>query len=198
MPRKGQLLKTRKRAAVKPAGPPHNQIDPLAGKLLVRYMEEHFEWMTVTGYSADTVRARRQHIRKFISWIDERGIDSPTQIIRPMVERYQRHLRTVAHVRDVTRKTEVPLAFGERYQQYAAEREFQRAREVDDNGEEEELQTPAPSRRRRQADQDDVILDAALQVLAELTDLQQGVAIDPAHDKNTLDAQEWLRRIFQP
>ena len=92
MPRKGQLLKTRKRAAVKPAGPPHNQIDPLAGKLLVRYMEEHFEWMTVTGYSADTVRARRQHIRKFISWIDERGIDSPTQIIRPMVERYQRHL----------------------------------------------------------------------------------------------------------
>jgi integrase/recombinase XerD len=90
--RKGQLLKTRKRAAVKPAGPAHHQIDPLAGKLLVRYMEEHFEWMTVTGYSADTVRARRQHIRKFITWIDERGIDSPTQITRPMVERYQRHL----------------------------------------------------------------------------------------------------------
>lgn len=43
MPRKGQLLKTRKRAAVKPAGPAHNQMDPLAGKLLVRYMEEHFE-----------------------------------------------------------------------------------------------------------------------------------------------------------
>lgn len=41
MPRKGQLLKTRKRAAVKPAGPPHNQIDPLAGELLVRYMEKN-------------------------------------------------------------------------------------------------------------------------------------------------------------
>ena len=92
MPRKGQLLKTRKRAAVTPAGPPHNQIDPLAGKLLVRYMEEHVEWMTVTGYSADTVRARRQHIRKFIRWIDKRGIDSPTQIIRPMVERSPHHL----------------------------------------------------------------------------------------------------------
>ena len=90
--RKGQLLKVRKRAATKPVGPAHNQIDPLAGKLLVRYMKEHFEWMTVTGYSADTVRARRQHIRKFISWIDERGIDAPTQITRPMVERYQRHL----------------------------------------------------------------------------------------------------------
>ena len=90
--RKGQLLKFRKRAAVKPAAPAHAQADPLAGKLLVRYMEEHFEWMIVTGYSADTVRGRRQAIRKFIGWIDERGIDSPTQITRPMIERYQRHL----------------------------------------------------------------------------------------------------------
>ena len=90
--RKGQLLKVRKRAAVKPAGPAHTQADPLAGKLLVRYMEEHFEWMSVTGYSLDTVRGRRQAIRKFISWIDERGIDDPRQITRPMVERYQRHL----------------------------------------------------------------------------------------------------------
>jgi len=92
MPRKGQLIKVRKRAATKPAGPAHTQDDPLAGKLLVRYMEEHFEWMQVTGYSADTVRARRQHIRKFITWIDERGIDDVRQITRPMVERYQRHL----------------------------------------------------------------------------------------------------------
>lgn len=92
MPRKGQLYKGRKPSAIKPPSPAHKQIDLLAGKLLVRYMEEHFEWMVVTGYSTDTVRARRQHIRKFISWIDERGIDSPTQITRPMVERYQRHL----------------------------------------------------------------------------------------------------------
>lgn len=48
--------------------------------------------MTVTGYSADTVRADASTSPQFISWIDERGIDSPTQIIRPMVERYQRHL----------------------------------------------------------------------------------------------------------
>ena len=92
MPRKGQLLKTRQRAAVKPAGPLHVRRDPLEGKLLVRYMEEHFEWMLVTGYSPDTVRGRRQAIRKFISWINERGIDDVRQITRPMVERYQRHL----------------------------------------------------------------------------------------------------------
>ena len=92
MPRKGQLLKTRQRAAIKPPGPAHHQVDPLAGRLLVRYMEEHFEWMQVSGYSADTVRGRRQAIRKFITWIDERGMDDPRQITRPMIERYQRHL----------------------------------------------------------------------------------------------------------
>ena len=92
MPRKGQRLKYRKAAPRKPAGPAHTQDDPLTGRLLVRYMAEHFEWMLVNHYSADTVRARRQAIRKFISWIGERGIDDPRQITQPMIERYQRHL----------------------------------------------------------------------------------------------------------
>lgn len=92
MPRKGQLVKARRPPARKPDSPSHDRSDPLAHNGLLRYMEEHFEWMTVTGYSADTVRARRQHIRRFIAWIDERGIDDPRQITRPMVERYQRFL----------------------------------------------------------------------------------------------------------
>ena len=92
MPRKGQLVKARRPPALKPAGPNHERDDPLAHNGLVRYMEEHFEWMSVTGYSGDTVRARRQHIRRFISWIDERGIDDPRQVTRPMIERYQRFL----------------------------------------------------------------------------------------------------------
>lgn len=92
MPRKGQLLKQRKPAAHKPAGPSQDRDDPLAHNQLVRYMEEHFEWMIVTGYSADTVRGRRQAIRRFISWIDERGVADPRQVTRPMIERYQRFL----------------------------------------------------------------------------------------------------------
>ena len=93
MPRKGQRLKTRKPAATKPtapvrvaaaAAPAHNR--------LPRYMEEHFEWMAVAGYSPQTVRGRRQAIGKFIAWADERGIDDPRQVTRPMIERYQRHL----------------------------------------------------------------------------------------------------------
>ena len=113
--------------------------------------------------------------------------------------RYQRHLRTVEHVRDVSQRTTLPLDYATRFRLYAAEREIQRAQEADEDGE-EPLESPAPARRRRQrqADEDDVILDAALRVLTDLADLQGGAAIDPALDKNTLDAQEWLRRIFQP
>jgi len=92
MPRAGQRLKHRKPAAVKPAGPAHRTADALAHNRLVRYMDEHFEWMNVTGYSLDTIRARRIAIRRFIAWADERGIDDPREITKPMLERYQRHL----------------------------------------------------------------------------------------------------------
>lgn len=96
MPRKGQRLKHRKPEAVKPLGPSSRHARPahdaIAHNRLTRYMEEHFEWMLVTGYSADTVRARRVTIRKFIGWCDERGLTDPREITRPMLERYQKYL----------------------------------------------------------------------------------------------------------
>jgi len=92
MPRAGQRLKTRKPAAIKPKAPVSTPVDALAHNRLVRYMEAHFEWMLVTGYSTETVRARRQSIRKFIAWCDERGLDDPRAITRTMIERYQRYL----------------------------------------------------------------------------------------------------------
>lgn len=94
MPRAGQRLKTRKAAAIKPLGmkPRAAEDDPLGHNRLLRYMEEHFEWMLITGYSSDTVRGRRQAIRRFITWADERGLNDPREITRPMLERYQRYL----------------------------------------------------------------------------------------------------------
>jgi integrase/recombinase XerD len=55
-------------------------------------MIDHFEWMRVTGYSGDTVRARRVALRRFIRWCDERGLDDPCAITQPMLARYQRYL----------------------------------------------------------------------------------------------------------
>lgn len=92
MPRKGQRLKHRKIPKQKPPGPRYVRADPLARLRLTRYMDEHFEWMRVTGYSEDTIRARRIAIRRFITWCDDLGIDDPREITRPMLERYQRQL----------------------------------------------------------------------------------------------------------
>ena len=94
MPRKGQRIKTRKAAAVKPAGPRSRRDDPLAVHPLTRYMHAHFEWMLMHGYSADTVRARRIALRRFIGWCAERELADPCAITAPVLERYQRHLFT--------------------------------------------------------------------------------------------------------
>ena len=117
MPRAGQRLKTRRPAAVKPAGPAHKAADALAGNRLVRYMEEHFEWMLVTGYSPETVRARRQAIRKFIAWADERGLADPREITRPMLERYQRFL--FYYRKPEGKDAGAPLTIGMQYQYLA-------------------------------------------------------------------------------
>jgi integrase/recombinase XerD len=92
MPRAGQRIKTRKPTLLKPSVARKAGDDTLAHNRLVRYMEEHFEWMLVAGYSAYTVRSRRQALRRFIAWADERGLDDPREITRPMLERYQRFL----------------------------------------------------------------------------------------------------------
>jgi len=70
----------------------HKKTDALAHLLITRYMDEHFEWMLITGYTADTVRGRRQAIRRFIAWCDDRGLSDPKEITKPILERYQRHL----------------------------------------------------------------------------------------------------------
>src|ERR1700677_3030479 len=92
MPRKGQRLKSRKVAWPKPQLPKRERADPLEHLPLTRVMQEHFEWMLVSGYSEDTVRARRVAIRRFITWCEERSLRDPKEVTKPILERYQRHL----------------------------------------------------------------------------------------------------------
>jgi integrase/recombinase XerD len=89
-PRKG----TRYRAKPGPVkgGNYERKADPLAHLPLTRYMDEHFEWMLMTGYTPDTVRGRRQAIRRFIAWCEDRGLSNPKEITKPILERFQRHL----------------------------------------------------------------------------------------------------------
>jgi integrase/recombinase XerD len=95
MPRKGQRVKHHRIPAKKHPGPPRylfERDDPIRRTVMARYMEDHCEWMAVSGYSAHTIDARRVAIRRFIAWCRERDLDDPRAITKPILERYQRHL----------------------------------------------------------------------------------------------------------
>ena len=94
MPRKGQRLKHRRpRGRSHPVAAQETRAPIRLGHLpLTAYMNAHFDWMQVSGYSEDTVRGRRIAIRRFITWCEERALRDPKDITKPILERYQRHL----------------------------------------------------------------------------------------------------------
>src|ERR1700691_6158109 len=55
-------------------------------------MQEHLNSLRVRGYSEHTVKNRLVHIGFFIQWAYEHGLQEPTEITRPVLERYQRYL----------------------------------------------------------------------------------------------------------
>jgi integrase/recombinase XerD len=92
MPRKGQRLKHRKTGWPKSRGNAHARDTALDHHPLTHYVNAHFEWMRVAGYSKDTIRASRVALKRFIAWCDERALRDPKDITKPILERYQRHL----------------------------------------------------------------------------------------------------------
>lgn len=66
--------------------------EALAHNALTRYQAAFHEWEAVVGYSPRTIAAQRHAIGRFIAWADERGLDKPQDITRPILERYQRHV----------------------------------------------------------------------------------------------------------
>ncbi len=92
MPRKGQRLKHRKTAWPKAPGGGKPRDASLDHHPMTAYVNAHFEWMRVAGYSKDTIRARRVALKRFIAWCEERALRDPKDITKPILERYQRHL----------------------------------------------------------------------------------------------------------
>lgn len=92
MPRKGQRLKYRKTGWPKSPGGGKQRDTSLDHHPLNAYVNAHFEWMRVSGYAEDTIRARRVALKRFIVWCEERALRDPKDITKPILERYQRHL----------------------------------------------------------------------------------------------------------
>jgi integrase/recombinase XerD len=59
---------------------------------LGRLMEEHLEWLLINNYSEDTADHARWSVADFIRWAEQRGMQHPMEVTRPILESYQRYL----------------------------------------------------------------------------------------------------------
>lgn len=95
MARKGErgIRQKQRKLRVKPALPARPSVpDPAAGNLLRSYQHAFLEWTVTTGLAESTAQIRRRALDSFIVWCDERGLDRPQDITRPILQRYQGHL----------------------------------------------------------------------------------------------------------
>ena len=51
----------------------------------------YFEALRVQNYSEKTIESREHHLREFVKWAHERSLARPSEVTKPILERYQRH-----------------------------------------------------------------------------------------------------------
>jgi integrase/recombinase XerD len=83
---------------------------PIAASGITPYLNRFIESSAVQGLSETTVEIRRRMLSRFILWCDERDLDRPQDITRPILERYRRYLY---HYRKVDGQ---PLSFATQQQ----------------------------------------------------------------------------------
>jgi integrase/recombinase XerD len=76
------------------------------------------EWSASMNYSAVTNHTREVCIRRFIAWCEERGIDTPQDVTKAVLERYRRHLF------DYRKANGKPLSFSTQHSQLAPLKAF--------------------------------------------------------------------------
>ena len=55
-------------------------------------MRDYLRSLSVQNYSEHTISNREFHLASFIRWCQERGVNDPVEVTRPVLERYQRYL----------------------------------------------------------------------------------------------------------
>jgi len=56
------------------------------------YSQEYCDWLETRNYSDQTVRNRRHYLGSFAAWCIERGLEEPSEVTKPVIERYQKWL----------------------------------------------------------------------------------------------------------
>jgi integrase/recombinase XerD len=59
---------------------------------LAAYVLKYLEWLQVHNYAAPTVQNRQSYLGVFVAWCTDRGLATPREITKPILERYQRSL----------------------------------------------------------------------------------------------------------
>lgn len=85
---------------------------------MAHLVSEFIESLRVRNYSERTVDQRRKCLNWFTDWCAERGLTRPSEITRPILERYQRHL---FHYR---KDDGQPLSFGSQFTRLVSVRMF--------------------------------------------------------------------------
>jgi integrase/recombinase XerD len=66
--------------------------DPAEASAIYPYLLRFLEWSASRGYAEQTRLLREIALRRFIRWCEERSIDRPQDVTRPILDRYRRHL----------------------------------------------------------------------------------------------------------
>ncbi|MBD8528278.1 site-specific tyrosine recombinase XerC [Pseudomarimonas arenosa] len=81
MPREGHYGERRRRLEA-----------PSAPDSIAAWMRRYLEALQVQGYSGELWRHRCAALARFLEWCEERELQRPGEISKPVLERYQRHL----------------------------------------------------------------------------------------------------------
>ncbi len=68
---------------------PGNQADPRGFAVMAG---QYLEWMAIKNYASRTIENRHLYISFFIAWCEERGVSRPSEVTKPILERYARWL----------------------------------------------------------------------------------------------------------
>jgi integrase/recombinase XerD len=59
---------------------------------LSELLTEHLSWLEARRYAASTIDARQRQLKRFLRWLEARGVTEPRQVTLPVLERYRLHL----------------------------------------------------------------------------------------------------------
>jgi integrase/recombinase XerD len=71
---------------------PKDNPSPIANNGIYPYLLAFSEWGGVKGLSKNTIKQREVGLQRWILWCDDRGLDDPKAITKPILERYQKYL----------------------------------------------------------------------------------------------------------